>query len=115
DGAPQDEADHGEDRKMTHTNFTRRALMRSAAALGTAALLPQRLLAQQPARTAAPLPARGELLIRGATVLTIDPALPDLPARRVHVRDGAIVAVAQKIDAPSPHGIDTARLTCTAP
>src|SRR5215467_10131350 len=95
---------------MTHSKFSRRTLMRGTAALGAAAaLVPPRLLAQQPARTAAPpLPARGELIIRGATVLTMDPAVPDLAAGDVHVRDGAIVAVAQKIDAPSAEVIDGA-------
>jgi 5-methylthioadenosine/S-adenosylhomocysteine deaminase len=95
--------------------FSRRRLMQGAAALGTA-LLPRGLLAQQAARTAgapgAPLPARGELLIRGATVLTMDPAVPDLAAGDVHVRDGAIVAVAQKIEAPSARVVDGTGMIC---
>ncbi len=37
-------------------------------------------------------------MIRGATVLTMDPKLADLASGDVHVRDGAIVAVAPKID-----------------
>jgi 5-methylthioadenosine/S-adenosylhomocysteine deaminase len=93
---------------MPHIQLTRRTLMRGAAALGTAALVPQRLLAQQPARTASALPARGELIIRGATVLTMDPAVPDLAAGDVHVRDGAIVAVAARVDAPAAQVIDGA-------
>jgi len=97
---------------MIDTKLSRRALMRGAAALGTAALLPQRLWAQPVARSGAPaltpLPARGELLVRGATVLTMDPAVPDLAVGDVHVRDGAIVAVAPKIDAPSAQVIDGA-------
>lgn len=95
---------------MTKPNLTRRTLMQGAAALGTAALTAQPLVAQQPARPgAAPaLPARGELIIRGATVLTMDPAVPDLAAGDVHVRDGAIVAVAPKIDAPAAETIDGA-------
>src|SRR5262245_35682370 len=94
---------------MTDTRLTRRALMRGAAALGAATMIPQNLLAQQAARSGAPaLPARGELLIRGATVLTMDPAVPDLVAGDVHVRDGAIVAVAAKVDAPAAQVIDGA-------
>src|SRR6266478_4238332 len=96
---------------MIHNKLTRRRLVQGAAALGTAALIPQRLLAQQAARTGAAgaaLPARAELLIRGATVLTMDAAVPDLAAGDVHVRDGAIVAVAQRIDAPSAQVIDGA-------
>ena len=91
---------------MTHQNLTRRHFMQGAAVLGTAALMPQMLVAQQPARNATALPARGELLIRGATVLTMDPAVPDLEAGSVHIRDGAIVAVAQRIEAPDAAVID---------
>src|SRR5262245_50349721 len=94
---------------MTDTRLTRRALMRGAAALGAATMIPQNLLAQQAARGGAPaLPARGELIIRGATVLTMDPAVPDLAAGDVHVRDGAIVAVAAKVEAPAAQVIDGA-------
>src|SRR5580704_5445956 len=96
--------------QMMDKTLSRRRLMQGSAALGTAALLPRGLMAQQAARTAgapgAPLPTRGELLIRGATVLTMDPAVPDLAAGDVHVRDGAIVAVAQKIEAPSAQVVD---------
>src|SRR5712671_1098159 len=94
---------------MTHAKLSRRALMRGTAALGAATLMPHRLLAQPAARPGAPaLPARGELLIRGATVLTMDPAVPDLATGDVQVRDGAIVAVAPKIEAPSAQVIDGA-------
>src|SRR5262252_2957114 len=97
---------------VTGTIFSRRRLLKGAAAVATAALTPRALFAQQAARKAgAPgpsLPARGELVIRGATVLTMDPALPDLVAGDVHVRDGAIVAVAPKIDAPAAEVIDGA-------
>ena len=101
---------------MTGKRFSRRGLMQGAAALGTAALIPQGLSAQQVARTAsapgAPLPARGELIIRGVTVLTMDPAVPDLAAGDVHVRDGAIVAVAPRIEAPAAQVIDGAGMIC---
>ena len=86
---------------MTHDKLSRRALMQGAAALGTTAFDPQKLLAQQPARIGDPvLPAGPELLIRSATVLTMDPAVPDLAVGDVHVRDGNIAAVAPRIDAP---------------
>jgi len=96
---------------MSHTKLTRRRLLRGASLAAAAALTPGRLLAQpvrNAASPAAPLPPRGELVIRGATVLTMDPAVPDLVAGDVHVRDGAIVAVAQKIDAPAAQVIDGA-------
>jgi 5-methylthioadenosine/S-adenosylhomocysteine deaminase len=101
---------------MTGKSFSRRGLMQGAAALGTAALIPQGLSAQQVGRTAsapgAPLPGRGELLIRGITVLTMDPAVPDLAAGDVHVREGAIVAVASMIEAPAAQVIDGAGMIC---
>ncbi len=53
-------------------------------------------------------PERGEFLIRGATLLTMDPAVPDLASGDVHVRNGAIVAVAERIDAPGAQVIDGA-------
>ena len=101
---------------MMHHGLSRRALMQGTAALGTAALMPRGLLAQQatrnPAAPGAPLPARGEIIIRGAIVLTMDPAVPDLSVGDVHVRDGAIVAVAQAIEAPSAQVIDGAGMIC---
>jgi 5-methylthioadenosine/S-adenosylhomocysteine deaminase len=101
---------------MTGKSFSRRGLMQGAAALGTAALIPPGPSAQQVARTAstpgAPLPGRGELLIRGITVLTMDPAVPDLAAGDVHVREGAIVAVAPMIEAPAAQVIDGAGMIC---
>src|SRR5262245_48646595 len=101
---------------VTGTVLSRRRLLKGAAAVATAALTPRALFAQQAARgagsPAAPLPARGEFVIRGATVLTMDPAVPDLVAGDVHLRDGAIVAVAQKIAAPNPQIIDGAGMIC---
>ncbi len=101
---------------MTSLGFSRRRLMHGAAAAGTVALTPRLLMAQQGARNAAapgaPLPARGELIIRGATVLTMDPAVPDLIAGDVHVRDGAIVAVGPKIEASTAQVIDGAGMIC---
>src|SRR5262245_41603617 len=98
---------------MIGGSFSRRGLMQGAAARGTVALMPRGLSAQQIARTAstpgAPLPGRGELLIRGVTVLTMDPAVPDLAAGDVHVRDGAIVAVAPPRSLRRPHRSATAR------
>jgi 5-methylthioadenosine/S-adenosylhomocysteine deaminase len=102
--------------QLTDKSYSRRRLMQRMAALGTAALLPRELLAQPAGRSAgapgAPLPARGELLIRGATVLTMDPAVPDLSPGDVHVRDGAIVAVAKKIEAPDAQVVDGANMIC---
>src|SRR4051812_4199978 len=98
---------------MTGRTFSRRQMLQSAAAMAAAALAPRTLFAQQAARTpAASLPARGEFVIRGATVLTMDAAVPDLVAGDVHVRDGTIVAVAQKIQASAAQLIDGAGMIC---
>src|SRR3954464_11777548 len=98
---------------MAGKSFSRRRLLQGAAALGTPALIPHGLSAQQVARGAsAPLPGRGELLIRGVTVLTMDPAVPDLAAGDVHVREGAIIAVAPVIEAPAAQVIDGAGMIC---
>jgi cytosine/adenosine deaminase-related metal-dependent hydrolase len=42
----------------------------------------------------------------------MDPAVPDLAGGDVHVRDGAIVAVAQRIEAPTAEIIDGAGMIC---
>jgi len=101
---------------MARMTFGRRRLLQGAATLATAALAPRGSLAQQAVRNAAapgaPLPPRGELIIRGATVLTMDPAVPDIVGGDVHVRDGAIVAVAQKMEAPAARVIDGAGMIC---
>lgn len=96
---------------MTSTTISRRELLKASAAIATAALTPRALLAQPAARRAAS-PARGEFVIRGATVLTMDAAVPDLAAGDVHVRNGAIVALAPKIDAPGAQVIDGAGMIC---
>ncbi|HEY1360855.1 MAG TPA: amidohydrolase family protein [Xanthobacteraceae bacterium] len=101
---------------MMPRKLSRRGLMQAAAASGAAALVPREVAAQQAPRTAGPpgsaLPARGELLIRGAAVLSMDPAVPDLAAGDVHARDGSIVAVAGSIEAPSAQVIDGAGMIC---
>src|SRR6476661_8765441 len=99
-------------RHMGRMTFNRRRLLQGTAALATATLGTRPLFAQAPARGAsspgAPLPPRGEFVVRGAAVLTMDPAVPDLTGGDVHVRDGSIVAVAQKIEAPTAQVIDGA-------
>src|SRR5438046_9493359 len=101
---------------MARMTLDRRRLFQGTAALATAALAPARLFAQPAARNAAapgaPLPPRGEFIIRGATVLTMDPAVPDLAVGDVHVRDGEIVAVARTIEAAAAQIIDGAGMIC---
>ena len=47
-----------------------------------------------------------EFIVRGAYLLTMDDALGDLPTGDIHVRDGAIVAVAPSVQAPQAEAID---------
>ncbi len=46
------------------------------------------------------LPGRGEFVIRNARVLTLDAALGDLECGDIHVRDGEIIAVGERLRAP---------------
>jgi len=102
---------------MTHVRVNRRTLLKGATAFGALAATSPTILAQQaPARTAAgpaaPLPQRGTFVIRGATVLTMDPGLGDFAPGDVHVRDGAIVAVGRQVDASGAQVIDGAGMIC---
>src|SRR5205814_3757252 len=74
---------------------SRRAFLRAAAALGTLPLVPQ-ASAQEKRK----LPARGEYLIRGAHVMTMDAATGDIAGGDVHVRNGEIVAIGKSLKAP---------------
>lgn len=85
------------------SSLTRRRMLQLAAAASVA--MPRLSFAQTSAPPA-PLPARGEFVIRGGTILTMDPAIADLDAGDVHVRDGRIVAIAATIGAPGAQVID---------
>jgi len=52
------------------------------------------------------LPARGNYLIRNATVLTMDDSLGDIDNGDVHIRDGQILALGKNIQAPGVELID---------
>ncbi len=85
---------------------SRRDLVAGSAAFAAAAHLPSRLLAQAATGHPGPLPAQSEFVIRGATVITMDPGIPDLATGDIHVRDGAIVAVGAHVEAPGIEVID---------
>jgi 5-methylthioadenosine/S-adenosylhomocysteine deaminase len=102
---------------MHKNGFDRRAILTGTTALGAAGLLPGRVLAQSGAPApgtgpAASLPARGEFVVRGAYVLSMDDKVGDLPSGDVHVRDGAIVAVAASVNAPGAQVIDGKGMIC---
>src|SRR5512146_397809 len=52
------------------------------------------------------LPPRGQILIRGAYVMTMSPHTADIPVADVHVRSGQIAGVARTLDAPGAQVID---------
>ena len=84
---------------------TRRTLLGATAAAG---LVGDITLAQaQPSGGAAS--TTGEYLIRDAFVLSMDPAIGDLPRGDIHVRNGAIVAVGTNLECARPQRSLTAR------
>ena len=102
---------------MTRTRMSRRTMLKGATALGALVAASGELLAQQTVSRsaggpAAPLPPRGEFVIRGATVLTMDPNIGDFATGDVHVRDGAIVAVAPRIDLTNVQIIEGRGMIC---
>ncbi len=92
--------------------LTRRDLMKASAAFAAAAATPSALLAQaaSTAQGVGALPARGEFIIRGATILTMDPTLGDIAGGDIHVRDGAIIAIGRGVVAPGAAVIDAANM-----
>src|SRR4051794_14129845 len=104
-------------RKMMFNHMSRRTILKGATALAGLVLASGELCAQQtPSRAAAapgaPLPPRGEFVIRGATVLTMDSSLGDLASGDVHVRDGVIVAVAPQIETANAQTVNGRGMIC---
>lgn len=104
---------------MAKDDITRRTMIAGTTTLGAASLFPHRAMAQagsaapaSAAQPAATLPARGEFVLRGAHVLTMDAAIADLPRGDLHVRDGAIVAVGANVAAPGAEVIDGNGMIC---
>ena len=105
---------------MPGEEIDRRTVLAGATSLGAAGLLPGEAAAQDvttgqsrpAARAPVPLPARGELVVRGANVLSMDPAIGELGSGDVHVRNGAIVAVGADVAAPGAEVIDGRGTIC---
>src|SRR5262249_9381463 len=96
---------------MTSSHMSRRTMLTGATAAGALAATSRELLAQG-ARRPAPLPPRREFVIRGATVLTMDPNVADLASGDVHVRDGAIVALGARLNARGARAIEGRGMIC---
>jgi cytosine/adenosine deaminase-related metal-dependent hydrolase len=89
---------------VTHLNISRRAMLGGVSAVACAGL-PFANAAPRPS-TGTKLPARGNVVIRNAYVMTMEKDVGDLKDADVQVRDGAIVAVGQKLNAPGAAAID---------
>ena len=87
----------------------RRTVLTATTALTAASLLPRTAFAQP---APASLPARGEFVVRGAHVLSMDDKIGDLAVGDMHVRDGAIVAVAAGLNAPGAQTLDGKGMIC---
>ena len=94
-------------------SMDRRAMLKAAAALAITGAAGGMGCAQTGTRGGGnALPARGDFVIRGAIILSMDAAVGDFARGDVHVRDGAIVAVAKEIAAPGATVIDAGGMIC---
>ncbi len=97
---------------MNTKAINRRSLLGVTVALGSTILAAPGLRAQersafQPSRaTSSGLPQRTEFVIRNGYVLTMDPAVGELPIGDVHVRNGQIVSVGTNLSAPGAQVIE---------
>src|SRR5688572_13913508 len=99
------------EKAMTVTKLDRRTMLSATGAFAAATMLPRGAAMAQGAAPGTP-PPRAEFVIRGAYVLPMDPSIADLPTGDVHVRDGTIIAVAPRIEAPSAISIDGKGMIC---
>ncbi|MDP2239413.1 MAG: amidohydrolase family protein [Burkholderiales bacterium] len=105
---------------MSERKIDRRTVLKAATALAATGLTSGLLFAQSgsggrepnAARSAKALPGRGEFVIRGATILTMDAGIGDFARGDVYVRDGVIIAVAKDIVAPTASSIDARGMIC---
>ena len=94
---------------MGTSRFNRRRILQGGAALGMLASARRAVpSAFAESATAPRLPARGNIVIRNAYVMTMEPGVADIKDGDVHVRDSAIAAVGEKLDAPGATAIDGA-------
>ena len=91
--------------------ISRRALLRAATTMSAATMIAPSAFTQG-AKSAAKLPTRGEFVIRGANVLSMDSKIGDFAAGDVHVRNGAIVAVSARVNAPDATVINGRGMIC---
>jgi cytosine/adenosine deaminase-related metal-dependent hydrolase len=99
---------------MNNHDSGRRTMLKAAAALAASGSAPGLLRAQTGfnSRPARALPPRGEFVIRGAIVLTMDGQIGDFARGDVHVRNGVIVAVAEAINSLGLTVLDARNMIC---
>lgn len=86
---------------MTMPTMPRRSLLGVLASGAMGCVVAPTALAQ-PSKTnsVGSLPQRGEFLIRGAYIVSMDTAIGDVPQGDIHVRNGVIIAVGPRLSAP---------------
>jgi 5-methylthioadenosine/S-adenosylhomocysteine deaminase len=95
-----------------HRPIDRRRFIGSIAAFAAAGLTGLPAFCAQPKKArrghgpAAALPARSEIVLRNAYVMTMDSALGDIPGGDVHIKNGEIVAVGKAVKAPGATVLD---------
>jgi cytosine/adenosine deaminase-related metal-dependent hydrolase len=94
---------------MRKGGLDRRTVLTATTAAAAASVLSRNAAAQN--RPPSPPPA-AEFVLRGAQVLTMDPAIADLASGDVHVRDGVIMAIGANVDAPGAVVIDGKGMLC---
>src|SRR5882757_327011 len=89
------------------SRVSRRRVLHGGAALGLYGMAGRMTAIAAPA-PAPRLPARGNIVIRNAYVMTMEPGTGDIRDGDVHVKDGVIAAVGQKLNAPGATAINGA-------
>lgn len=105
---------------MSARGIDRRTLLKTAAALAASGWAPGVLGAQAGAdsrkgaavRSGQALPGRGEFVIRGATLLTMDAKAGDYAPGDVHVRNGVIIALGKDVAVQGVQAIDARGMIC---
>src|SRR5262252_2054228 len=92
--------------------ISRRGFLSAMAALGSIGIAAcgtestKRVGGTATERAAGKLPDRDEFVVRGAHILTMDPALGDIAGGYIHVRAGEIIAVGKNLRTPGGEVID---------
>lgn len=79
--------------------------------LSSPAIIQPIALRAQEASAPAALPERGEYIIKGGSVITVDPSLGNIEGTDIHVKDGVIVAIGANLpEVPGAEVIDASRM-----